>query len=109
MLGVLFMGFAFGSFFTVIVPLVKEMYGRKRYGFILGSQLASQAAASYAICFKLLPSVYNHAAHGESVCIGPACYRTSFLALAALNAAGLAAALLLSQRNRDSLPIKRLA
>jgi len=108
MVGVLFMGMAFGSFFTVIVPVVGEMYGKKRYGVILGSQLASQAAASFIICFKLLPTLYNHAAHGESVCIGPACYRTSFLVLTVLNLVGLVASVILSRRNSDTLPIKRL-
>merc|ERR1711879_476285 len=55
MLGTLLMGLSFGAFFTVIVPVVNEMYGRKRFGVIMGSQLASQAAAAFILCFEMLP------------------------------------------------------
>merc|ERR1712194_402205 len=49
MLGTLLAGLSFGSFFTLVVPVVGEMYGKKEYGMILGGQLASQAVASLGI------------------------------------------------------------
>ena len=33
---------SFGVFFTVVVPVVNEMYGRKEFGVIMGGQLACQ-------------------------------------------------------------------
>eukprot|EP00930_Biecheleria_cincta_P032853 TRINITY_DN22766_c0_g1_i1.p1 TRINITY_DN22766_c0_g1~~TRINITY_DN22766_c0_g1_i1.p1 ORF type:complete len:623 (-),score=134.13 TRINITY_DN22766_c0_g1_i1:213-2081(-) len=110
MLGTLLMGLSFGAFFTVIVPVVNEMYGRKRFGVIMGSQLASQAAAAFSICLYILPSFYKKAAAaiGKEVCEGPACFRTSFLLLTGVNAVGLAFAFLLQQRNREDMPVDRL-
>jgi len=112
MLGTLLMGLSFGAFFTVIVPVVNEMYGRKRFGVIMGSQLASQAAAAFIICLYILPSFYKKAAAamGKEVCEGPACFQTSFLLLTGINAVGLAFAFLLQQRNSPTnMPIHRLA
>jgi len=74
------------------------MYGRKQFGVIMGSQLASQAIASITICKVLLPTVYNNAAAGQSVCIGASCFRTSFLALAAVNAVGILLPAMFSER-----------
>jgi len=107
MVGVFCAGLAFGVFFTVIVPVVNEMYGRRQFGVIMGAQLASQALASVCISIELLPAVYREAAHGMRVCLGPDCYRASFIALAVLNLLGLGAALLLERRNRDSMPLTR--
>eukprot|EP00441_Pelagodinium_beii_P037822 CAMPEP_0197635258 /NCGR_PEP_ID=MMETSP1338-20131121/11119_1 /TAXON_ID=43686 ORGANISM="Pelagodinium beii, Strain RCC1491" /NCGR_SAMPLE_ID=MMETSP1338 /ASSEMBLY_ACC=CAM_ASM_000754 /LENGTH=579 /DNA_ID=CAMNT_0043207273 /DNA_START=211 /DNA_END=1950 /DNA_ORIENTATION=- len=107
MLGTLLMGLSFGSFFTVIVPIVNEMYGRKQFGVIMGSQLASQAAAAFIICFEMLPTFYSQAAGGASKCLGPACYRTSFLIMTGVNIGGLAAAVWLQKRNKDSMPVDR--
>ena len=85
------------------------MYGQRNFGIIMGAQLGCQALASLAISVELLPFVYGHALQpGKTVCKGPDCFLDSFLALAALNAVGLAAALWLARRNRDSLPIDRL-
>eukprot|EP00440_Ansanella_granifera_P035785 gb/GFBE01038818.1/.p1 GENE.gb/GFBE01038818.1/~~gb/GFBE01038818.1/.p1 ORF type:complete len:621 (+),score=167.14 gb/GFBE01038818.1/:1-1863(+) len=109
MLGTLLMGLSFGAFFTVIVPIVNEMYGRKEFGVIMGSQLASQAAAAFIICFEMLPAFYRKAAAGEAVCKGAACYQMSFLLLTGLNGIGLAAAIWLQVRNRDSMPVNRLS
>lgn len=109
MLGALVMGLSFGAFYTVIVPVVNEMYGRRHFGVIMGSQLANQAVAAILICFQLLPSVYRGAAKGRDVCIGSECYKLSFLLLAAMNGVGLVAALILQMRNRDSMPVDRLA
>lgn len=111
MLGTLLMGLSFGAFFTVIVPVVNEMYGRRRFGVIMGSQLASQAAAAFSICLYILPSFYKKAmaASGKSdVCEGAACFQTSFLILTGVNAVGLAFAFLLQSRNKDSMPMDRL-
>jgi len=107
MLGTLLMGLSFGAFFTVVVPVVNEMYGKKQFGVIMGSQLASQAAAAFILCFEMLPTFYRQAAQGESVCLGPSCYRMSFLVLTGLNIIGLAAAVWLQKRNKDSMPVDR--
>ncbi|CAJ1396769.1 unnamed protein product [Effrenium voratum] len=98
LLGTLLMGLSFGSFFTIIVPLVNEMYGGLHFGKLWGTQLASQAAAALSICCAMMPSFYRKAAAGEEVCYGVWCYKTSFLLLGALNAIGFAAAVLLQVR-----------
>lgn len=105
--GTFCLGLSFGSFFTLVVPVVNEMYGRRDFGFIMGASLGSQAVASFAISVELLPFVYKLAAHGLGVCYGAECFLDSFLALAALNAIGLGAALWLARRNRTSQPVDR--
>lgn len=131
--GTFCLGLSFGSFFTLVVPVVNEMcaraaepravlraaslpthsrspahrYGRRHFGVIMGASLGSQAVASFAISVELLPFVYRMAAHGLGVCYGPDCFLDSFLALATLNALGLGAAIWLSRRNKDSLPVDR--
>ena len=107
--GTFVLGLSFGSFFTLIVPVVNEMYGQRHFGVIMGSQLASQAIASFAISVELIPFIYRLASRGLGVCYGPDCFLDSFLSLAALNALGLGAAIWLARRNKDSLPIDRLS
>lgn len=108
MVGTLLAGLAFGAFFTVIVPVVNEMYGRKQFGVIMGSQLASQAAAAFIISFTMMPTVYKKAAHGEAVCTGAACYRTSFAVLAVVSALSVGTSVVLERRNRESMPVNRM-
>ena len=79
-----------------------------RSGVIMGSQLGSQAFAALGISVELMPTVYRMASRGAGVCYGVDCFLDSFLALAGLNAVGLAAALWLQQRNKDDLPVDRL-
>ena len=43
MIGTLLMGLSFGSFYTVIVPMVNEMYGNLEFGKMWGAQMSSQA------------------------------------------------------------------
>ena len=43
MLGALLTGLSFGIFFSIIVPLVNEMYGQLEFGMIWGVQVSSQA------------------------------------------------------------------
>jgi len=107
--GTFVLGLAFGSFFTLIVPVVNEMYGQRHFGVIMGSSLASQAVASLSINVELIPSVYRANTHGGAVCYGAPCFVESFLSIAALNVVGLVAAIWLARRNRDSLPVDRLA
>ena len=67
-----------------------------------------QAVASLTISVELIPSVYRANTHGGVVCYGAPCFLESFLSIAALNVVGLAAAIWLARRNRDSLPVDRL-
>ena len=71
--------------------------------------VASQAVASLSINVELIPSVYRANTHGGAVCYGAPCFVESFLSIAALNVVGLVAAIWLARRNRDSLPVDRLA
>ena len=105
--GTFCLGLSFGSFFTLVVPVVNEMYGRRDFGFIMGASLGSQAIASFAISVELLPAVYRLASHGLGVCYGADCFLDSFLSLAGLNAVGFAAAIWLARRNRSSQPVDR--
>lgn len=109
MVGTLLMGLSFGSFYTIIIPMVNEMYGTLEFGKLWGAQMSSQAAAALIIMSTVLPLFYRKASDGEDVCQGAACYRPSFLLLTALNALGLVSALALQVRNSDSLPIARLS
>lgn len=108
MMGTLLMGLSFGSFYTVIVPMVNEMYGNLEFGKMWGAQITSQAAAALIIVCNLMPLVYRKAAAGEELCQGPGCYRPSFILLTMLNALGLISALALQVRNADSVPVTRL-
>eukprot|EP00931_Biecheleriopsis_adriatica_P061336 TRINITY_DN36883_c0_g1_i1.p1 TRINITY_DN36883_c0_g1~~TRINITY_DN36883_c0_g1_i1.p1 ORF type:complete len:616 (+),score=153.63 TRINITY_DN36883_c0_g1_i1:78-1925(+) len=109
MLGTLLMGLSFGAFFTVIVPVVNEMYGKREFGSIMGSQLASQAAAAFSICLFMLPKFYKKAAAGKEVCEGAACFQTSFMIMMCLNVGGLASAIWLQARNKEDMPMHRMS
>ena len=37
------MGLSFGSFYTIIIPMVNEMYGTLEFGKLWGAQMSSQA------------------------------------------------------------------
>ena len=108
MAGTCLMGLSFGSFYTVQVPLMNEMYGNLEFGKMLGAQMSCQAPAALVIVCHLMPVVYRNAAGGKDVCEGRGCFQTSFLLLTVLNAVGLAAAVALQVRNSDSLPVTRL-
>jgi hypothetical protein len=43
MTGTCLMGLSFGSFYTIIVPMVNEMYGNLEFGKMWGAQMSSQA------------------------------------------------------------------
>lgn len=43
MVGTLLMGLSFGSFYTIIIPMVNEMYGTLEFGKLWGAQMSSQA------------------------------------------------------------------
>ena len=62
--GTFVLGLSFGSFFTLIVPVVNEMYGQRHFGVIMGSQLGSQALASFATC----ASLYTGAEVAKKIC-----------------------------------------
>jgi len=108
MAGTCLMGLSFGSFYTVQVPLMNEMYGNLEFGKMMGAQMSCQAPAALLIVCHLLPAVYRNAAGGKELCEGRGCFQTSFLLLTVLNAVGLAAAVVLQVRNSDSLPVTRL-
>ena len=108
MAGTCLMGLSFGSFYTIIVPMVNEMYGNLEFGKMMGAQMSCQAPAALIIVCHLMPTVYRNAAGGKDVCVGQGCFHTSFLLLTVLNAVGLAAAVALQVRNSDSLPVTRL-
>lgn len=82
MLGTLLMGLSFGSFYTIIVPLVNEMYGQLEFGKMWGAQMSSQAGhpsltraclpfgqafAAVIIVCEVMPLFYRKAAAGEEL------------------------------------------
>ena len=107
--GTFIVGVSFGAFFTVIVPVINEAFGKKAFGVIMGSQLASQALASSAISIGAIPYFYRIAkqAGQPDLCVGVDCFLYSFEGLASVNALGIVATVLLAWRNRKELPLQR--
>jgi len=103
-IGVVLAGFSFGAFYTVIVPIVNEIYGPEAFGEILATQLASQAFASLLICKLLLSFFYSRAAADAAVCTGVDCFRLSFIVLAVMCGASFLAACSLERRRRAAMP-----
>ena len=59
MLGALLTGLSFGIFFSIIVPLVNEMYGQLEFGMIWGVQVSSQAQCLMPpLYMELIPQLY---------------------------------------------------
>eukprot|EP00438_Fugacium_kawagutii_P024990 Skav225732 [mRNA] locus=scaffold611:109806:118672:+ [translate_table: standard] len=56
MVGTFLVGLSFGSFYTVVVPVVNEMYGALEFGKIWGFQMSSQARNSVVGAWWLISS-----------------------------------------------------
>ena len=97
-------GFAYGGFWALNPTMVSELFGNKHFGANYQLLGLAPATASYAMSAGITASLYS--AHtdpgcpGAQVCVGTACFLTSFLVMTGFAAFGLLLSLVLSCRTR---------
>lgn len=101
-LGTSLAGVAFGSMYPIMIVCIGELFGTER---IASNYMVYDgtpgAIASVAIGKYFAVWVYNaHTPSGSTTCVGDACYRTTFMAVASLQLVAGACALALAVRSR---------
>ncbi|KAK3123104.1 hypothetical protein QOZ80_8AG0623930 [Eleusine coracana subsp. coracana] len=100
-------GVCYGAQFAVMIPTTSELFGLKNFG--LFYNLMSMANPLGAVIFseELAGRLYDDEAerqrlpgHGPHACVGPECFRVTFVVLAGCCALGTAVSLILSARIR---------
>ena len=97
-------GFAFGSYWVLMPSMLSEVYGMRYFGTIYTATASAPALGALLLSNILTAGIYDRVAmqHGDEhgVCVGPDCFRAAFLIIAALNACGAAASLIVLARTR---------
>lgn len=85
----LWAGFTYGGFWSLGPALFGERFGSVAFASIYSLTAVSTAMGGYALNTVLAAGVYQrHASAGNPICLGIECFRTTFVVLAGLNAAG---------------------
>jgi hypothetical protein len=96
-------GFSYGGFWSLGPALLADRFGSAQFGAIYAVSSLATAAGSFSLNVGLATAVYraNIADGGGADCFGAACFRLTFLVLAALTATAAAAAAVLAVRLRS--------
>ena len=88
--------FGYGANLSILPAALHERYGQRHFGSIWAFSQTAMVVASSVFATGLAAHVYEkHAsigANGVQTCVGNACFRTTFLTLAALATGGAALA-----------------
>lgn len=95
-------GIGFGVQFTTMIPTASELFGLKNFGVIYNFILLGNPIGALLFSGLLAGYIYDAEAikQGASTCLGSACFRLTFLVLAALCGVGTMLGLYLSLRIR---------
>ncbi|KAI9117472.1 hypothetical protein K1719_011638 [Acacia pycnantha] len=105
-----FLGICFGVQFSVLIPTVSELFGLKHFGVIYNFMCLGNPLGAFLFSALLASHVYDAEAakqHGLShlvhdsitqACVGPSCFRLTFLVLAGVSAVGSLLSIILTVR-----------
>lgn len=100
-LGAMLSGFSYGGFWSLGPTLIGERFGARAFASINAVSTAGVALGSFSLSATMAARNYQaHITNGGSVCLGVDCWRSTFIALAAVCAVGTAAGLWLTFRLR---------
>ncbi|PSS36144.1 Protein NUCLEAR FUSION DEFECTIVE like [Actinidia chinensis var. chinensis] len=94
------LGICYGVQFSIMVPTASELFGLKNFGIIFNFMSLGNPLGALLFSSLLTGYLYDNEAakqHGIS-CLGPNCFRLTFLALAGVCAVGTVLSLVLTRR-----------
>jgi MFS family permease len=101
-LGVIWAGVSYGGFWSLTPTVLSDIFGSANFASIYSVSTLASAAASFILNAQLAASIYAmNSPPGSTVCIGPNCYRATFLILAGLCLFGSLCAIYLALRCRN--------
>ncbi|CAL9129897.1 unnamed protein product [Musa textilis] len=98
------LGICYGVQFSVMVPTVSELFGLKHFGIFYNFMLLGNPLGAFFFSGLLAGYVYDKEAANQhpvsSTCLGPSCFRLTFLVLAGMCSLGTLLSIILSVRIR---------
>ncbi|KAH0652273.1 hypothetical protein KY285_029784 [Solanum tuberosum] len=96
------LGVCYGVQFTTMVPTASELFGLKHFGIIFNFMSLGNPLGAYLFSGLLAGYLYdNEAAQQHSAtCLGPDCFRVTFLILAGVCGLGTVLSIVLTMRIR---------
>lgn len=98
------LGICYGVQFSVMVPTVSELFGLKHFGIFYNFMLLGNPLGAFFFSGLLAGYVYDKEAANQhpvsSTCLGPSCFRLTFLVLAGMCSLGTVLSIILSVRIR---------
>ncbi|XP_073040065.1 protein NUCLEAR FUSION DEFECTIVE 4 [Primulina eburnea] len=100
--GTALLGICFGVQFGVMIPTASELFGLRHFGIIFNFMLLGNPAGAFLFSAFLAGHIYDAEAAKQqsSSCIGPHCFRITFLVLAGLCGLGTILSIILTLRIR---------
>ncbi|KAI4376706.1 hypothetical protein MLD38_014439 [Melastoma candidum] len=102
------LGICYGIQFSIMVPTVSEIFGLKHFGLLLGFISLGNPVGAFLFSGLLAGYIYDKEAakqHGVALlkattvsCLGPDCFRITFLVLAGVSSLGVVLSIILSIR-----------
>ncbi|KAA8522939.1 hypothetical protein F0562_009362 [Nyssa sinensis] len=94
------LGICYGVQFSIMVPTASELFGLKHFGIIYNFMSLGNPLGAFLFSSLIAGYLYdNEAAKQHSVsCVGPNCFRLTFLALACVCAVGTIFSIILTRR-----------
>ncbi|KAH8514614.1 hypothetical protein H0E87_007444 [Populus deltoides] len=94
------LGISYGILYAVMVPTASELFGLRHFGLIYNVLLLGNPVGALLFSGILAGYVYDAetARQGSSTCLGPDCFKITFLALAAFCGLGTVVSIILTVR-----------
>jgi MFS family permease len=96
------LGISYGILYAVMVPTASELFGLRHFGLIYNVLLLGNPVGALLFSGILAGYVYDAetARQGSSTCLGPDCFKITFLALAGFCGLGTVVSIILTVRIR---------
>lgn len=96
------LGVCYGFQYSLMVPTASELFGLKHFGIIYNFMLLGNPIGALLFSGLLAGNVYDAEAtkQGNSTCLGPDCFRLTFLILAGICGVGSILSIILTLRIR---------
>ncbi|XP_050286689.1 protein NUCLEAR FUSION DEFECTIVE 4 [Quercus robur] len=96
------LGICYGVQYSIMVPTASEIFGLRHFGIIYNSMALGNPIGAVLFSALLAGYIYDAEAakQGSSTCLGPNCFRLTFLILAGLSGLGTILSIILTIRVR---------
>nr|POE44998.1 protein nuclear fusion defective 4 [Quercus suber] len=96
------LGICYGVQYSIMVPTASEIFGLRHFGIIYNSMALGNPIGAVLFSALLAGYIYDTEAakQGSSTCLGPNCFRLTFLILAGLSGLGTIVSIILTIRVR---------